>query len=159
LGTRPITVLGLTVLLIGYYALTSLSTETTTWGYILRLLPIGIGMGIFQSPNNSAIMGTVPRERLGIASGLLSITRTLGQTVGIATLGALWASRVMFHTGQFLEGGATTAPASAQIAGLHDTFVVVTFLMVLGLALSIWGLVRERRMRQEVSAAQTHPTG
>jgi EmrB/QacA subfamily drug resistance transporter len=156
LGTRPITVLGLTVLLIGYYAITGLSSETTTWGYILRLLPIGIGMGIFQSPNNSAIMGSVPRERLGIASGLLSITRTLGQTVGIAILGALWASRVIFHTGQFLEGGATTAPAAAQIAGLHDTFVVVAFMIVLGLALSIWGLFRERRLRKEVAAVQTH---
>jgi Na+/melibiose symporter-like transporter len=111
-GTRPITVLGLITLLVGYVALTSLSTETTTWGYILRLIPLGIGMGIFQSPNNSAIMGTVPRERLGVASGLLSITRTLGQTVGIAILGALWASRVMFHTGGLLAGGATTASGS-----------------------------------------------
>ncbi len=154
-GTRPITVLGLITLLVGYVALTSLSTETTTWGYILRLIPIGIGMGIFQSPNNSAIMGTVPRERLGVASGLLSITRTLGQTVGIAILGALWASRVMFHAGGFLAGGATAAPGSAQVAGLHDTLVVVTILIFLGLALSVWGLVQERRMRSQVAVAQT----
>lgn len=91
-------------------------------------------------------MGTVPRERLGVVSGLLSITRTLGQTVGIAILGALWASRVMFHTGEFLPGGATTAPGPAQVAGLHDTFVVVTILVGLGLALSIWGLVQEKRL-------------
>ena len=153
-GTRPITVLGLLTLLVGYVALISLSTETTTWGYILRLIPIGIGMGIFQSPNNSAIMGTVPRERLGVASGLLSITRTLGQTVGIAILGALWAGRVMFHTGEFLAGGATTAPGSAQVAGLHDTFVVVAILVFLGLALSVWGLVQERRLRGRVAVAQ-----
>jgi EmrB/QacA subfamily drug resistance transporter len=154
-GTRPITVLGLLTLLVGYVALTGLSTETTTWGYILRLIPLGIGMGIFQSPNNSAIMGTVPRERLGVASGLLSITRTLGQTVGVATLGALWASRVMVHTGGFLAGGATTASGSAQAAGLRDTFAVVTILVVLGLALSIWGLVQERRLRGQVAVAQT----
>jgi EmrB/QacA subfamily drug resistance transporter len=153
-GTRPITVLGLFVLLVGYVAVTSLSTETTTWGYILRLFPIGIGMGIFQSPNNSAIMGTVPRERLGVASGLLSITRTLGQTVGIAILGALWASRVMVYTGQFLSAGATTAPHPSQVAGLHDTFTVVTILIVLGLALSIWGLVQERRLRGQMAAVQ-----
>lgn len=156
-GTRPITVLGLTTLLVGYAALIGLSTETTTWGYILRLIPIGIGMGIFQSPNNSAIMGTVPRERLGVASGLLSITRTLGQTVGIAILGALWASRVMFHAGGFLVGGATTAPGSAQVAGLHDTFVVVTILMLLGLALSVWGLIQERRLHGRVAVAQSAP--
>jgi len=154
-GTRPITVLGLLTLLVGYVALTSLSTETTTWGYILRLIPIGIGMGIFQSPNNSAIMGTVPRERLGVASGLLSITRTLGQTVGIAIMGAWWASRVMLYAGGFLAGGATTAPSPAQVAGLHDTFVVVTILTLLGLVLSVWGLVQERRLRSQVVVAQT----
>jgi EmrB/QacA subfamily drug resistance transporter len=153
-GTRPITVLGLITLLMGYVGLTGLSTETTTWGYILRLIPIGIGMGIFQSPNNSAIMGNVPRERLGVASGLLSITRTLGQTVGIAILGALWAIRVMFHTDGFLAGGATTALGAAQVAGLHDTFVVVTILILLGLALSVWGLVQERRLRRQVAVAQ-----
>jgi EmrB/QacA subfamily drug resistance transporter len=154
-GTRPITVLGLIMLVVGYVALTGLSTETTTWGYILRLVPIGIGMGIFQSPNNSAIMGAVPRERLGVASGLLSITRTLGQTVGIAILGALWASRVMVHTGGFITGGATTAPGPAQVAGLHDTFVVVSILVLLGLAISVWGLVQERRLRRQMAVAQT----
>lgn len=154
-GTRPITVLGQITLLVGYAALTSLSTETTTWGYILRLIPVGIGMGIFQSPNNSAIMGTVPRERLGVASGLLSITRTLGQTVGIAILGALWAGRVMLYTGGFLAGGATTASGPAQVAGLHDTFVVVTILVFLGLALSVWGLVQERRLRGQLAVAQS----
>ena len=153
-GTRPITVLGLVTLLVGYAGLTSLSTETTTWGYILRLMPIGIGMGIFQSPNNSAIMGAVPRERLGVASGLLSITRTMGQTVGVAILGALWASRVMYHAGGLLAGGATTAPGPAQVAGLQDTFVVATILILLGLALSVWGLVQERRQRGQVAVAQ-----
>jgi EmrB/QacA subfamily drug resistance transporter len=151
LGTRPITVFGLIVLLVGYYAMIGLTGETSTLSYILRLAPIGIGMGVFQSPNNSSIMGSVPRERLGIASGLLSITRTLGQTVGIATLGAFWAGRVIVHTGAILPGGATTAPLPAQVAGLHDTFVAVTVLVVLGLALSIWGLGQERKLRRETA--------
>jgi len=154
-GARPITVLGLLTLLVGYVALIGLSTETTTWGYILRLIPIGIGMGIFQSPNNSAIMGSVPRERLGVASGLLSITRTLGQTIGIALLGALWASRVIVHAGGFLAAGPTTAPGSAQVAGLQDTFVLVMILILLGLALSVWGLVQERRLHSQVAVAQS----
>ncbi len=102
-GTRPITVLGLAILVVGFVAVSTLSPETTALGYVLRFLPIGIGIGIFQSPNNSAVMGAVPRERLGIASGLLAITRTLGQSVGIAALGALWASRVFARAGQTLS--------------------------------------------------------
>jgi EmrB/QacA subfamily drug resistance transporter len=155
-GTRPITVLGLLSMLLGFWTLTSLGPETTTLGYILRFLPVGVGMGIFQSPNNSAVMGAVPRERLGVASGLLSITRTLGQTMGIAVLGALWASRVFFHAGTAAAAGATAAPAVDQVAGLHDTFLVVMGLLAAALSLSLWGLIKERRLqRQAASQAST----
>jgi EmrB/QacA subfamily drug resistance transporter len=151
-GTRPITVLGLLSMVFGFLAMTTLGPGTTTMGYILRFLPVGMGMGIFQSPNNSAVMGAVPRERLGVASGLLSITRTLGQTMGIAVLGALWASRVFFHAGVAAAGGATTAPALDQVAGLRDTFQVVMAILALSLALSVWGLLRERQLRAKGAA-------
>jgi EmrB/QacA subfamily drug resistance transporter len=151
-GTRPITVVGLVAMLLGFYTLSTVTTEMTTLGYILRFLPVGIGMGIFQSPNNSAVMGAVPRRRLGVASGLLSMTRTLGQTTGIAVLGALWASRVVFHSPTTLPGDVTNAPATAQVAGLHDTFLVVIGLLAIGLALSIWGLLQERRLQRAAAA-------
>jgi len=144
-GTRSIAVAGLSVLLIGYYAVSTLTIQTTPLGYIVRFLPIGIGMGVFQSPNNSAIMGSASRERLGIASGLLSITRTLGQTTGIAVLGALWASRIVYLLGGVPQGGATTAQAPIQVAALRDTFSAVLILIGLALLLGIWGLVQEYR--------------
>jgi EmrB/QacA subfamily drug resistance transporter len=145
LGTRPITVVGLLVLLVGYYAVSTLTIQTTPLGYIARFLPIGVGMGIFQSPNNSAIMGSAPRARLGVASGLLAMTRMLGQTTGIAVLGALWAGRVAYYLGKAPEGGATTAPAPIQVAALQDTLIVVTILVGSALLLGIWGLAQERR--------------
>jgi EmrB/QacA subfamily drug resistance transporter len=146
-GTRPITVIGLSLLVLGFLATSSLSTETTSWGYVLRFLPIGIGVGVFQSPNNSAVMGAVPANRLGVASSLLSVTRTLGQTAGIAALGALWASRVAQRAGGVLPGGATSAPAGAQVSALGDTFLVIVVAVGLALALASWGLMLERRRR------------
>ena len=144
-GARPITVIGLLILVVGYAALSTLDHQTTTLGYMVRFVPIGLGMGIFQSPNNSAIMGGVSRDRLGVASGLLALTRSLGQTVGVATLGALWAGRVVYHMGGVLLGGATTAAAPVQAAALGDTFHVIEVLMSLALMLSVWGLIQERR--------------
>jgi EmrB/QacA subfamily drug resistance transporter len=154
-GTRPITVVGLAMLLVGYYAVSTLSTQTSAVGYMLRFLPLGIGMGVFQSPNNSAIMGAAPRERLGVASSLLSITRTLGQTTGIAVLGAVWASRVFHHAGVILPGGATTASATTQVAGLQDTFLGAVFITTVALALGIWTLVQERRRQSADKRPQT----
>jgi EmrB/QacA subfamily drug resistance transporter len=149
IGTRPITVIGLLVLLVGYYAVSTLGIQTNALGYILRFLPIGIGMGVFQSPNNSTIMGAAPRARLGVASGLLSITRTLGQTSGIALMGALWASRVAYRGGNPLQAGATTAPGAIQVAALQDTFFVVVILIGLALVLGLWAFVQERRSGAE----------
>lgn len=148
-GTRPITVAGLIMLALGYWAMSTLNQETTGLGYVLRLLPVGIGMGMFQSPNNSAVMGSVPRERLGIASGLLAISRTLGQTTGIAVLGALWAGRTMVYEGGMLEEGVTGATAVSQINGLHDTFLIITLLILAALALAVWALLKEKELRSE----------
>ena len=147
-GTRVITVAGLLVLAAGYYTMSTLNGETSLIGFVLRFLPVGIGMGIFQSPNNSAVMGAVPRSRLGIASGLLAITRTLGQTAGIAIIGALWAARVFTYAGGAVAGGATSATASAQVQGLQDTFMGLSVLVSLALVLGGWGLLRERRQRR-----------
>jgi hypothetical protein len=87
------------------------------------LIPLGIGMGIFQSPNNSAIMGSMPREYAGLGAGVLSITRLLGQVTGVAVLGSLWASRVASIAGQEYAGNASAAPGSAQVAALRDVFL------------------------------------
>jgi EmrB/QacA subfamily drug resistance transporter len=144
-GSRPISILGLAVLVGGYGLMSRFSLQTSLWGYALGVLPLGVGMGIFQSPNNSAIMGAAPRERLGVASGMLGLSRTLGQTTGVAVLGALWAGRVARYAGGVPPGGVTAAPPAAQAAGLGDTYLSVAGLMAVALALSLWALRRERR--------------
>jgi EmrB/QacA subfamily drug resistance transporter len=146
LGTRTITVVGLAVLMLGYYGLSTMTIETTTLGFVLRYALIGLGFGIFQSPNNSAIMGSAPRERLGIVSGLLAVNRSLGQTTGIAILGAFWAARVFFHQGATLSGGVTEASQLAQVAGLQDTFFAAALLMLLALCLGMWGWIQAWRL-------------
>ena len=137
-GTRLISTIGLVIVFFGFYSISTLTEFTSTTGYILRLLPLGLGMGIFQSPNNSAVMGSLPKEHLGVASGLLAMSRTLGQTVGVAVLGALWAGRTFYYTGSTLPGGATVAPVNARISALHDTFLITVGLLSICLILSIW---------------------
>ena len=156
-GARPITVLGLLVLLAGYVGISSLSMETTTVGYVGRYLLLGAGMGIFQSPNNSAIMGAVRRERFGVASSLLSLTRIMGQTVGLSVMGALWAGRVAVAAGGMPEAGVTAAEGAAQVAGLNETFSVAALLIFLALLLSAWGLLHERRNRAPLNGPASGP--
>lgn len=144
-GTRPLTMIGLAILALGYLSASTLGRDTTAPGYLIRFLPIGIGMGLFQSPNNSAIMGSVPRNQLGVASGLLSVTRTLGQTVGVAVLGTIWSASVFLHSGPDFHDTPTRAPLDAQVDGLKHTLLIVTGIIALALILSVWAAEKHRK--------------
>jgi EmrB/QacA subfamily drug resistance transporter len=160
-GTRRVSLVGLVFLLIGYLAGSRFGTETTQLAYVLGMLPIGLGMATFQSPNNSAIMGAAPRNRLGIASGMLSMTRTLGQTVGIALLGALFATRLSYYAGY--PADISDAAPSVLVLALRDQFLVVAILIALGLTLSLLAWRHERnkaptRRAQASEAPVTNPS-
>lgn len=149
-GTRPVSVVGLVLLVIGYLAISTITADTTPAGFVARMLPIGLGMGTFQSPNNSAIMGAAPRNRLGVASGMLSMTRTLGQTVGIAVLGALFASRVAQYAGSPVD--ISQASPDTLVMALRFQFRVVAGLIAIGLALAVWAWRSERRVDAQRAA-------
>jgi len=133
---------------LGYILLAGLNENASVAEVILRFLPVGIGSGTFQTPNNSAIMGAVDRTRSGIVSSLLAVTRTVGSSVGIAVIGTLWAVRVLVYAPEAAE--ATDAAKFAQVAGLRDMFWVVVILMALALALSIWHLFRKEKSEPKV---------
>ena len=141
-GYRLIATAGLVMLAYGCYTVSTLTAETSISGYVLRVLPLGLGMGIFQSPNNSAVMGSVPRERLGVVSGVNVIGRTLGNTSGVAALGALWASRVFVYAGPDFAGDVTEAAAALQTAALRDVAFAAMAIVGLALVMSAWGLLR-----------------
>lgn len=143
-GFRMLTTIGLIVLLIGYIGVHTLSLETTALEYVLIFLPIGAGFGFFQSPNNSAIMSASPRDRLGVASGLLSITRTLGQITGIATLGAIWTGRILSRSLPYVVKSTAEAAPLAQVQALNDTTLVVITLLSIAILLNVADWFRHR---------------
>jgi EmrB/QacA subfamily drug resistance transporter len=153
-GTRPIIVVGLAILFMGYLAVSTISENTTNLGYILRFLPVGIGVGFFQAPNNSAIMGSAPRNRLGIASGMLALTRTLGQTTGIALLGAVWASKVSRYANSL---DISHAPPLIQVASLRETIILVCILVFLSLLLAVWAWLSEKDKKKSSGYPEDHP--
>ncbi|HET8739489.1 MAG TPA: MFS transporter [Acidimicrobiia bacterium] len=150
LGVRRLTLVGLVVIAATYIGFTTLSVDTTVVHYLMLAVPLGIGLGIFNSPNNSAIMGSVPPEYMGIGGGLLTITRLLGQISGVAVLGSIWATSVAAHNGGSLPPeGAPGADPVAQVAGLHTTFTVAAGIMLVSLVVGAWGMQRERRDRRQ----------
>jgi EmrB/QacA subfamily drug resistance transporter len=127
IGTRWLGVAGLAITALALWSFSTLTTNSTQLDVIGRLVLMGIGFGLFQSPNNSTIMGSAPRSALGVASSLLAVMRTLGQTTGIAIAGAVWAAGVTAAAGQLYEP-ITAAPPEALVAGLRVAFLLAAAL-------------------------------
>lgn len=138
-GPRIISLTGLVLMVCGCLLLSTVDAQLTELGYILRVAPFGLGLGMFQSPNNSAIMGGVPRERLGIASGLLSLSRTLGQTTGVPLLGSVFAALTITSANLAPQVDVTAAPVAALVYGVQGTFRVAA--LILGVAAILTAVV------------------
>lgn len=120
-GSRILSSAGLATSAFGLWLLTALDTNTSIFDIIWRLVITGIGIGLFQSPNNSAVMGAVPPERRGIGSGFLATVRVVGQSLSVAVAGAVFASLGAAQAGRILA--AHQPLSSAQLASLQATFL------------------------------------
>ncbi len=119
IGPRVLTICGLLGVALGIGGLSLTRADTPVVQMLAFLLVTGAGVGLFQSPNNSTVFGSAPPEALGVASGLLAVMRTLGQTAGIAVAGAVWSSQVLALNGAPIEP--ITAAPPAILAGGFDT--------------------------------------
>lgn len=131
IGSRWLTASGLTVVCIGLVLISQLNAQSSINDIIWRLVVTGAGQALFQSPNSSALMGSVARNRQGSASGFLSTGRVMGQSVSVALAGAIFTS-----LGGALAGVALIHPLSrapiTYYTDLQNTFTTAfhtTFLV------------------------------
>lgn len=134
-GSRRLTVLGMAITTLGALALTTLDVATPFVLVIAYLALVGAGLGVFTPPNNSSVMGSAPRERLGVAGGILNMARSLGMSMGVALSGTLLATLL----GVF--GG---SEASTSMRVLLPTFRYSFMgLVALGLIATVLTMLRE----------------
>ncbi len=122
IGSRWLAPLGLAIACLGLILLSQLNAQSSTWDVIWRLIVTGIGQGIFQAPNSSAMMGAAPRNEQGEASGLLSTGRVVGQSLSVAIAGAVFASLGGAAAGSLLVSQEHTLSAT-QVSALQQTFI------------------------------------
>ena len=92
IGSRLPATLGMAILSVGLFLLSRMTVGTPILWIAATLLLTGVGIGLFTSPNNSAVLGAVPQDRRGIASGVLATARTLGMLLGIGIAGAVYTT-------------------------------------------------------------------
>jgi len=117
-----------------------LSPATPYWAMALGLVLVGIGGGLFWSPNTSAAMNGAPRNRLGIASATLATLRQTGMVTSFALSLAVAAASVprgmmmqlFVGTGTALDAG----PQAAFVLGMKHAFAVSVLLCAVAAAVS-----------------------
>jgi EmrB/QacA subfamily drug resistance transporter len=92
IGTRWLAATGLAIACVGLVLISQLQANSSVGDIIWRLVVIGFGQALFQSPNNSALMGSAPGAAQGVASGFLATGRVIGQSTSVALAGAIFTS-------------------------------------------------------------------
>lgn len=135
IGPNVLTTGGMAINSLSLYALSHLNVSTPAWVIALLLGLMGLGMGLFMSPNNSSIMGTVPPPKLGITGGIVATVRNVGMVIGIALSVSLFAGRQQHLLAAYTNPGVTEKKL-AFVGSLSFVFLVASVICVAGLAAS-----------------------
>ncbi|HEY7347267.1 MAG TPA: MFS transporter [Ktedonobacterales bacterium] len=139
LGSRTLGTIGMALSALSLLWMSTLGIHSTYGDVAVRLVVLGLGMGLFQSPNNSAVMSSAPSTRRGIASAVLGTMRNLGTMLGIGITGAVFVSFMPYNA--FLQlaltGETTQSGVDAVIAAFRICYWAATLFAVLGIITSL----------------------
>ncbi|MFC1926172.1 MFS transporter [Chloroflexota bacterium] len=146
-GVPIICTLGLVLGGITLFWVSGLGADASLSGIITRVMVYGFAVGLFFTPFSSAIMGSVPEDKLGTASAMLATARQVATVIGSAIFMTLFHSRKLVHVAQLTsEGvGEEAAESLGVVGGFHDTVLLAVGITILGLMVTL--LMHKRSSR------------
>ncbi len=149
-GPRPLLVGGMLLAAAGFAVMSQVGIAPHPAQILGGMALIGVGMGLFSVPNSSAVMSSVPADRLGLASGLQATMRNLGIAGGAAAMTAVVSSRFAAHGGGMLAAsprGAAAHPLAFALA-TRDAYLAMAAVAVLALLLAALPQARAAETRE-----------
>jgi EmrB/QacA subfamily drug resistance transporter len=135
-GSRLMAVLGMVVTAGGLALMTTLQRDTSYVPAGVYMFIVGIGSGMFNSPNTAAMMGTVPTHRRGIAAGARVLVQNTGAVISIAFVLAVVTSsvpkNVLFSVFSGLANHISTAQLDPFISNMHTALWCLAAISLLG---------------------------
>jgi len=158
-GSRTLAALGMLVTAAGLALMTTLQVDTAYWETGLWMFVVGIGSGMFNSPNTAAMMGTVPAHRRGIAAGARMMLQNSGAVLSIAFVLAIVTAAVpkpvLFKIFSGLAAGLGAAKLDPFIANMHTALWALAATSVVGAVVS---LMRPRHVAAHCATAEAVPS-
>ena len=140
-GSRAMAALGMLVSAAALALMTTLQPHSPYWQSGLWLFIVGVGSGMFNSPNTAAMMGTVPAYRRGIAAGTRTMLQNTGAVISIAFVLAIVTAAVpkttLFRIFSGLAKGLSDAKLAPFISNMHTALWVLAATSVVGAVVSL----------------------
>ena len=148
MDARYLSSAGMAVAAAGLFLLSTLKSKTDIWIIVAYLVICGFGIGFFQTPNNSAIMGAVASCHKCIASSMLATMRNLGMVLGAAFSALIFSSRLKSLMTALVDSGLSKNEI-ADIAYPGAVQAAFIFAGILAAIAVITSLVRGRQEKPE----------
>jgi MFS family permease len=132
IGVRIPATIGLGLTSLGVFSFTLLRPDAKDLDVLWRQIVLGIGISFFNPANNSAIIGSLPREKVGLASSFLALSRNLGMVIGVAFAEMVIALKLPKNLSEVGKG-------IPSLEGIRDVW---KFLLILGLASVLLSWIR-----------------
>jgi MFS family permease len=125
-GASWFAIIGASATTAAYLLMRTFDLHTPVSGIVPVLILLGMGIGTFQPPNNSTIMGATPRDRLGTASALIATLRQVGISLGMALAGTLFTARRLIYQAELIKKGAgiEAIPSLSIPPAFHDVLLI-----------------------------------
>lgn len=152
IGSELPTFIGLLVLVLAQIGMARLDLHSPIWLAGLWMVMLGLGSGLFQSPNNSLVMSAAPRTQLGIAGSINALIRNVGMVVGITLATSLLFAVMSARAGSRVQDFDPARP-DLFLAGMHVAFLTAAGICLAGALLTGWRLWSARRTGRSQSPA------
>ncbi|MEA2347283.1 MAG: hypothetical protein QOG62_1070 [Thermoleophilaceae bacterium] len=140
-GSRTLSALGMLVSAGALAGMTTLVQDSAYWQSAVWLALVGIGSGMFNSPNTAAMMGTVQPHRRGIAAGARMMLQNTGAVISIAFVMAIMTTAVprdtLFKIFSGLTSGMSVQTLDPFVANMHVALWALAAISLVGAGVSL----------------------
>ncbi|MEY8001298.1 MFS transporter [Clostridium sp. Mt-5] len=141
IGAKIFTVFGLFTMASGLCAMAFLNLKSSYVQIAISIALMGIGNGMFQSPNNSIVMSLAPKNKLGIVGSINGLVRNIGMVSGITFSVALLYNRMSSKIGYKVTGFVQGRP-DIFLYGMKVVYLFAAFICIVGMILTILRIVK-----------------
>ncbi len=154
IGSEFLTFIGLMLISLSLLLMATLNEHSSVVSIVSFIAAMSIGSGLFQSPNNSLIMSTVSRDKLGIAGSVNGLVRNLGMICGIALSTALLYNRMSYKIGHKVTDY-VAGRNDAFIYGMRTVYIAAAAICMIGAVLTALRLLNKKRVSVSVASEKS----